>query len=194
MGNKTKENLRTILYFIFFLHPTSSLFPVYETVIFHLKLPVKFCGPVSTYLERDIACSCQLSIYLTKQVRMILLSSCLDHPASLASFHSLRCNTLSAEYLISSWLTAVCLCFQHFSNSACKASFQVQLLKNSNLFIFFCLATYDAVASFPLQFFLSGLSIACLSCIPHLCNSFFFFPISPYPRIFQVVWLAELNE
>lgn len=78
MGSKTKENLRTILYSPFFLHSTSGLFPVYETVIFQLKLPVNFCWPISTYLEKDVACNCQLSIYLTKQVKMILLSPCLE--------------------------------------------------------------------------------------------------------------------
>lgn len=126
MGSKTKENLRTILYSPFFLHSTSGLFPVYETVIFQLKLPVNFCWPISTYLEKDVACNCQLSIYLTKQVKMILLSPCLEQLSCFID--SLTCNTLSAEHLISSWLTAVCLCFQHFSNSPSEASFQVQLV------------------------------------------------------------------
>lgn len=161
---------------------------MYEKVILQLKWLVNFCWPMSIYLEKDVACNCQLSIYLTKQVETILLSTCLE-PSAL--FHSLTCNTLSAELLISSWLTAVWLCFQHFSNSASKTSFKSSCLKNSHLFIFFCLATDDAVVSFPLQFFLFGLSITHLSCIPHVCN-YSFFAMSP--RIFQIVWFTKLNK
>lgn len=191
MGSKAKENLRTILYSSFFLHSTSRLFPLYETVIFQLKLPVSFCWPIPTYLEKDVACNCQLSICLTKQVKMILLSPCLEQLSSFISFTDMQdafCWTFDF-FLIDSCLslfpTLHTLLPRPLSKSSCS--------KNSHLLIFFCLATDDAVASFPLQFFLFRLSTACLSRIPDLCN-YSFFVISPSPRIFQIVWFTEVNE
>lgn len=108
MGSKTEENLRTVQYLQFSLHSTPSLLHVYETVIFQLKLPVSFCWLVSTYLEKDVACTYQLTICLTKQVKMILLSPCLEQLFCFISFTDMQhtfCWTFYFFFIDS------CLCF-----------------------------------------------------------------------------------
>lgn len=108
MGRKTKENLRTIEYLQFPLHSTASLLHVHETVIFQLKLAVNFCWLISTYLEKDVACTCQLTIYLTKQVKMVLLSPCLEQLFCFISFTDMQHTFCWTFYF---FLIDGCLCF-----------------------------------------------------------------------------------
>lgn len=137
MGSKTKENPGTMLYSSFFLHSTVSLYPVRE-VIFQLKLLVNFCWLLSMYLEKDVVCNRPLSIYLIKQVKMILLSCSLVQLSCFISFTDMQhtfCWTF--DFL----LIDSCLYFQHFSDFASKDSFQMQLL-TKQLSSYFFLSCY----------------------------------------------------
>lgn len=168
MGSKTKENPRTMLYSSFFLHSTASLYPVRE-VIFQLKLLGNFCWLLSTYLEKDVVYNCQLSIYLIKQIKMILLSCSLVqlllHFIHWHATHFPPNIWFSLDWQLSLFSTLFRLCFQGlFPNAAAHKTV---------VFLFFSIwLLVMQYQVFLCSSFCSGSKtyITCLSCLPHLCN------------------------